>query len=77
MQYRAGILQEVQGGTAVSGAVSCRDTAGGAGRCTILQGGAVSCRSAITDHWCTILNPNKTKVLVVSMSRTVNPQHGD
>ena len=26
---------------------------------------------------CMILNPNKTKVLVVSRSRTVNPPHGD
>ena len=24
-------------------------------------------------HWCMILNPNKTKALVVSISRTVNP----
>ena len=29
------------------------------------------------NHWCTILNPNKTKALVVSRSRTVNPSHGD
>ena len=25
------------------------------------------------NHWCVILNPNKTKALVVSRSRTVNP----
>ena len=29
------------------------------------------------NHWCMILNPNKTKALVVSRSRTVNPPHGD
>ena len=29
------------------------------------------------NHWCIILNPNKTKALVVSRSRTVNPPHGD
>ena len=28
-------------------------------------------------HWSTILNPIKTKALVVSRSRTVNPPHGD
>ena len=28
-------------------------------------------------HWCLILNPNKTKALVVSRSRTVSPPHGD
>ena len=28
------------------------------------------------NHWC-ILNPNKTKALVVSRSRTVSPPHGD
>ena len=28
-------------------------------------------------EWCMILNPNKTKVLVVSRSRTVNPPPGD
>ena len=27
--------------------------------------------------WCMILNPNKTKSLVVCRSRTVNPPHGD
>ena len=29
------------------------------------------------DHWCMILNPNKTKVLIVSRSRTMNPPHVD
>ena len=29
------------------------------------------------NHWCMILNPNKTKPLVVSRSTTVNPPHGD
>ena len=29
------------------------------------------------NHWCTIMNPNKTKALVDSISRTVNPPHGD
>ena len=29
------------------------------------------------NHWCMILNPNKTTALVVSRSRTVNPPHGD
>ena len=29
------------------------------------------------NHWCMILNPNKTKALVVSKSITVNPPHGD
>ena len=29
------------------------------------------------NHWCLILNPNKTKALMVSRSRTVNPPHGD
>ena len=29
------------------------------------------------NHWCMILNPNKTLALVVSRSRTVNPPHGD
>ena len=29
------------------------------------------------NHWCMILNPNKTKALVVSRSRTVSPPHGD
>ena len=29
------------------------------------------------NHWCMILNPDKTKALVVSRSRTVNPLHGD
>ena len=28
-------------------------------------------------HWSTILNPIKTKALVVSRSRTANPPHGD
>ena len=28
------------------------------------------------NHWCILLNPNKTKVLEVSRSRTVNPQYG-
>ena len=30
-----------------------------------------------SNHWCTILNRNKTKALVVSRSRTVNRPHGD
>ena len=29
------------------------------------------------NHWCTILNPSKTKALFVSRSRTVNLPHGD
>ena len=29
------------------------------------------------NHWCMILNPNETKALVVSRSRTVNPPRGD
>ena len=29
------------------------------------------------NNWCMILNPNKTKALVVSRSRTVNPLNGD
>ena len=29
------------------------------------------------NHWCMILNPNKTMALVVSRSRTVSPSHGD
>ena len=29
------------------------------------------------NHWCMILNPNKTKALVVSRYRTVSPPHGD
>ena len=29
------------------------------------------------NHWCMILNPNKTKALAVSGSGTVNPPHGD
>ena len=29
------------------------------------------------NHWCMILNPNKIKALVVHISRTVNPPHGD
>ena len=29
------------------------------------------------NHWCMILNPNKTMALVVSRSRTVNPHHSD
>ena len=29
------------------------------------------------NHWCMILYHNKTKALVVSRSRTVNPPHGD
>ena len=29
------------------------------------------------NHWCKILNPNKTKALIVSRSRTVSPPHGD
>ena len=29
------------------------------------------------NHWCMILNTNKTKVSVVSGSRTVSPPHGD
>ena len=28
-------------------------------------------------HWCMIRNPIKTKVLLVSRSRTVSPPHGD
>ena len=30
-----------------------------------------------SNHWCMILNPNKTKSLVASRSRTVSPPHGD
>ena len=30
-----------------------------------------------SNHWCMIPNPNKTKALVVSRSRTVNPPHGN
>ena len=29
------------------------------------------------NHWCMILNPNKTMALEVSTLRTVNPPHGD
>ena len=29
------------------------------------------------NHWCMILNPNKTKTLVVSKPRTLSPPHGD
>ena len=29
------------------------------------------------NQWCMILNPNKTKALVVSRSRTANPPHSD
>ena len=29
------------------------------------------------NHWCMILNPNKTKALVISRSRSVNIPHGD
>ena len=29
------------------------------------------------DHWCMILNPNKTKAVFVSRFRTVNPPHSD
>ena len=29
------------------------------------------------NYWCMMLNTNKTKVLVVNRSRTVNPPHGD
>ena len=29
------------------------------------------------NHWCMLLNSNKTKALVVSRSRTVNPTYGD
>ena len=29
------------------------------------------------NHWCMLLNPNKTDVLVISRSRTVNPPNGD
>ena len=29
------------------------------------------------NHWCMLLNANKTKALVISRSRTVNPPHGD
>ena len=28
-------------------------------------------------RWCMLLNPKKSKALVVSRSRTVNPPHGD
>ena len=31
----------------------------------------------LCNHWCMILNPNRTRALVVSRSRTVNPPHGD
>ena len=31
----------------------------------------------LCNHWCGILNPYKTKTLVVSRSRTMNPPHGD
>ena len=33
--------------------------------------------SGTINLWCMILNPNKTKALVVSRSRTGNPPHGD
>ena len=29
------------------------------------------------NHWCMVLNPNKTKALVMSRSRTLNPPLGD
>ena len=29
------------------------------------------------NHWCILLNPNKTKALVFSRSRTVSPPNGD
>ena len=29
------------------------------------------------NHWCMILNPNKTKALVDRRSRTVNPPHSE
>ena len=29
------------------------------------------------NHWCMILNPNKTRALIVNRSRTVNPPHDD
>ena len=29
------------------------------------------------NHWCAMLNPSKTKALVVSSSRIVSPPHGD
>ena len=29
------------------------------------------------NHWCIILNPNQTKALVVSRSKTVSLNHGD
>ena len=31
----------------------------------------------LCNHWYMILNPNKTKALMVSRYRTVNPLHGD
>ena len=31
----------------------------------------------MVNDWCMMLNPNKTKVLVVTRSRTVNPPYGD
>ena len=31
----------------------------------------------LCNHMCMILNPNKTMVLVISRSRTVNPAHGE
>ena len=34
-------------------------------------------RSGAITAWCMILNPNKTKALMVNRSRTVNPPHGD
>ena len=29
------------------------------------------------NHWCMILNPNKTKDLIVGRARTMNPPNGD
>ena len=29
------------------------------------------------NHWCMILDPNKTKALIVSRTRTESPPHGD
>ena len=29
------------------------------------------------NHWCMILNPSKTKAIVIRRTKTVNPPHGD
>ena len=29
------------------------------------------------NYWCMILNPNKTKAIVIRRTKTVNPPHGD